>query len=99
MNQDVGREQISKDGMSRLSDPTFVNNDYVTAEIIYSTVHAHHEVFTWSWVICVWYVYMSSTKKKVVALLLHHGCVLWVSHERRKYSMSTVMVAVSARRE
>ena len=50
MNQDVGREQISKDGMSRLSDPTFVNNDYVTAKIIYSTVHAYHEVLTWSWV-------------------------------------------------
>jgi len=50
MNQDVGREQISKDGMSRLSDPTFVNNDYITAKIIYSTVHAYHEVLTWSWV-------------------------------------------------
>ena len=50
MNQDVGREQISKDSVSRLSHPTFVNNDHVTAEIIYSTVHAHHEILTWSWV-------------------------------------------------
>ena len=24
--------------------PRFVSNDYVTAEIIYSTVHGHHEV-------------------------------------------------------
>ena len=49
MNQDVGREQISKDGMSRLSDPTFVNNDYVTAEIAYSTACAQHEVLASSW--------------------------------------------------
>ena len=26
----------------------FVNNDYVTAEIIYSTAPMHHEVLTWS---------------------------------------------------
>ena len=30
----------------------FVNNDYVTAEIIYSTAHAHHEVLDWSQAIC-----------------------------------------------
>ena len=29
--------------------PCFVNN-YITAEIIYSTVHVHHEVLAWSWV-------------------------------------------------
>ena len=32
--------------------PCFVSNDYVTAEIIYSTVHVGHEVFTCSWVVC-----------------------------------------------
>ena len=26
-----------------------VNNDYVTAEVVYSTVPAHHEVLVWSW--------------------------------------------------
>ena len=26
----------------------FVNNDYVTVEIIYSTAHGHHEVLAWS---------------------------------------------------
>ena len=31
--------------------PHFVNNDYVTADIIYSTVHTHHKVVAWSWVI------------------------------------------------
>ena len=29
--------------------PRFVNNDYVTAEITYSTAHEHHKVFAWSW--------------------------------------------------
>ena len=33
-----------------------------------------------------------------MALLLPHGCVHWVSQERREHS-STVMAAVSARRE
>ena len=32
--------------------PRFVNNDYVTAEITYSTVHACHEVCAWSWLVC-----------------------------------------------
>ena len=31
--------------------PHFVNNDYVTAEVIYSTAHACHEVVTWSRVV------------------------------------------------
>ena len=32
--------------------PCFVNNDYVTAEIIYSTVHAGHEVLACSSLLC-----------------------------------------------
>ena len=32
--------------------PCFVNNDYVIAEIVYSTAHVHHEVLAWSWVVC-----------------------------------------------
>ena len=41
----VGKEQISQDGAVRLSPHGllllchFVNNDYVTAEIIYNAVH------------------------------------------------------------
>ena len=27
-----------------------VNNDYVTVEVVYSTVPAHHEVLVWSWI-------------------------------------------------
>ena len=32
--------------------PHFVNNDCVTAEIVYSTAHARHEVLSWSGVVC-----------------------------------------------
>ena len=38
------REQISQMVCSGSLEPHFVNNDYVTMEIIYSTVHAHHGV-------------------------------------------------------
>ena len=38
--------------------PQFVNHDYVKAEIIYSTAHAHHEVLSWSQVY-VWYTCMN----------------------------------------
>ena len=38
---------------------------------------------------------------KRVALLRHHGCVCWVSHERREYGVSaaTAAAAVPARGE
>ena len=36
---------------------------------------------------------------KVVAILLHHNCVHWISHERSEYSVSTTVAAASARRE
>ena len=36
--------------------------------------------------------------KEVAALLLHHGSVHWVSHERREYSVSAAMAAASASR-
>ena len=48
-------EQISHDGMFRCS--CFVNNDCVTAEIIYSIAHANHEVLIWirtTFVMCAW---------------------------------------------
>ena len=73
----------------------FVNNDYVTAELICSAAHACHKVLAWSRVVCC--VDTSSTQK-VVALLPHHGCVCWVSRKRREYSMSTTKAAASSRR-
>ena len=36
-------------GMNYVAFDSIVNNDYVTAEIMYSTAHMHHEVLTWSW--------------------------------------------------
>ena len=39
-----GRQQMGKMTCSGSLTPPFVNNDYVTAKIVYSTAHAHHEV-------------------------------------------------------
>ena len=75
----VGKEQISQDGMFRLSLATsLVNNDYVTAELIYSIVHAYHEVLSWSQA-TLGCTYIRAPPKKAAALLWHHGC-----HERRE---------------
>ena len=43
--------------------PHFVDNDYVTAEITYSTVHACHKVLAWSrmCVVMVRYVMSAAT--------------------------------------
>ena len=56
----VCAQALSSCGLSLA--PGFVNNDYVTAEIIYSSVHRRHEGLTWSRVLCV-YGYVSSTHK------------------------------------
>ena len=77
--------------------PRFVNNDYVTAEIICSTAYVCHEVLTWLWAtLCGTPV--PAPPIKPWELLLYHSCVRWVSQERREHS-STVMAAVSAGRE
>ena len=47
-----GESKLVKMVCSDSLTPHFVNNDYVTAEIIYSTAHAHHEVLDWSQAIC-----------------------------------------------
>lgn len=39
----MGGEQISQDGEVGSLAPCAVNNDYVAAEFIYSTVHVCHE--------------------------------------------------------
>ena len=50
--------------------PRFVNNDYVTAEIIYTTAHARHEVPAWSQVTVSGYTCMSFTMKVLAAAVL-----------------------------
>ena len=37
-----GERKLAKTVCSGSLAPRFINNDYVTAEIIYSTVHEHH---------------------------------------------------------
>ena len=93
----MGRDQISQDGVFRLSHPCFVNNDYVTTEITYSTVCVHHEVLAWSWdTLCCRDIWVPP--RKWWHLLLHHCCVHWVSHWRREYSVPTATAVASARR-
>ena len=85
----VGRDRISQDGVFRLSCPTFCKYWPVTAEITDSTACSHHKILSWSWVT------LRSTRMGVPPrkwwlsaakwLLLHHGCVHWLSHERREY--------------
>ena len=86
--------------------PCFLNNNYVTAEIIHSTVHVHHKVYVtaqityitahapqvlaWPWAtLCC--ARISAPHRNQQHLLLHHSCVHWVSHERRKYRVSVFM--------
>ena len=78
--------------------PPFVNNDYVTAEIICSTAHACQEVLTRSEPLCVAGIDELHLESGGT-LLLPHGCVCGISQERREYSKYTVMTAASARRE
>ena len=65
---------------------------FVTAAITYSTAHAHQEVLAWSRVFCVFYAYVTPPIK-LREWPLHHGCVCWVSHERREYSVNTALAA------
>ena len=41
-----GERKLAKIVCSGSLAPHFVNNDHVTAEIIYSTAHAHHKVLS-----------------------------------------------------
>ena len=100
-----GESKIVKMACSGSLTPSFVNNDYVTTEIIYRVVHSCHEVYSLGQrslcAVCLrnqLHLRMAPPKK-VVALPLHHSCLHWVSRERREYSMSTPIAAASARRE
>ena len=43
-----GESKLAKVACSGSLAPCFVNNDYVTAEIIYSTAHVHHKELAWT---------------------------------------------------
>ena len=78
--------------------PCFVNNDYVTAEIICIMVHVSQEILTLSGAtLCC--PDISAPLRKQQQLLLHYDCVHWVSHEGGQYSLSAATIAASARKE
>ena len=83
--------------------PHFVNNDYVTAESTYSTVHAPLKVPSRSRATFVLKAHISSTWKSpggyVQASSWQWGCVCYVNHKRREYSVPAGKVAVLVRKE
>ena len=101
----VGREQISQDGIFRLSHPRFVNNDYVTAEIIYSIAHEHHKVLASSRdTLCNMPIWASPWKPWLLLHWSYIGATLWWCYMRLFYgsviyAVAAAMAAVSARRE
>ena len=93
-----GESKLAKMSCSGSVATCFINNDHVTAEIIYSTARVCHEVLTWSRVtLCCTYIWASPIKWG--ELLLYHGCIYWVSHERREYSVNAATAISSARRK
>ena len=82
---------------------------FVAAAITYSTAHVRPEVLAWSRVfVCCKRMWPPPIKLRESPL--YHGCVCWVSHQRREYSVKTalaaavsqerrLMAAVSARSE
>ena len=93
-----GESKLAKKACSGYLAPCSVNNDCTTAEIIYSSPHVHHEAFTLLWALCVINLYELYLKSSGI-LLLHQGCVCWISHQSRDYSLSVVITAASARRK
>ena len=92
---EVWREtKLAKMECSGSLAPRFVNNDSIMAEVINSTQHAHHEVLSWTWATFV--IWVPPKKRGYCCCIM---VFIWVSHERREWSMSTVTVAASARRE
>jgi len=59
----VEESKLAKMVCSDSLAPHFVNNDSVTAEIIYSTEHARQEVLAGHG-LCFVHIFMSSTQKK-----------------------------------
>ena len=88
--------------------PCFVYNDYVTAQIAYSTAHACHKVLTWSWVVCS-NAYVSSTRSGrnyccimgvSLGSAIRGETIAWILLQLlHQQGDNTVMAAVSARRE
>ena len=65
-----GESKLAKKVCSGSLTPCFVNNDYVTAEISYTTERASHEVPAWSQVTVRGYTCVSFTMKVLAAAVL-----------------------------
>ena len=75
--------------------PRFVNTDYVTSEIICSTVHQYQEALGWSQItLCCRDI--GAPPRKWWYLRLSHSCVHWANYKRSGYRESTAMAAASA---
>lgn len=61
---------------------SFVNNDSVTAEIVYRAVHTRHKVPAWSWVVCGRHVCELHPESRGI-LLLCDACVHWANPKRK----------------
>ena len=69
-----GESKWAKMACSGSFKPYFVNNDYVTVEIIHSTVHVCHEVPTWLQAyLCCTYMWVPPRKWQ------HYWCIMAVS--------------------
>ena len=68
-----GESKLAKGAGSGSLAPCFVNNDYVTAEIICSTAHMCHQVLAWSCIMCSTYVWAPPEEWR------HYCCVKTVS--------------------
>ena len=77
-----GEIKLAKMACSGSLAPRFVDNDYLTAEIIYSTVHAPYEVPAWSGAtLCCTNV--CAPPRKLGAILLSSLCLLGQPREER----------------
>ena len=105
----LGREQMSQDGLFRLFQTIFVNNDYVTIKIIYSTVHVCHEVPTWLQASLCWtHVWVPPRKWQhyccimagSIGSVMRGENIVWLLLQLLCQPVeNTVMATVSARRE
>ena len=91
-----GKSILAKMALSGSLAPLFVN-DCVTAEITYSTVHAHQAVLAWSQATLCYREIKAPPKK------WQHYCFIMAvsigSAMRRDCSMSTATAASSTKRE
>ena len=104
-----GESKLAKMALSGSLIPCFVKNDYERAEIIYRTMHAHHELLACSWVtVCAslyglllrkWWHYCYVTAVFIGSVTRGENTACLLLQLLSQPGENTVMAAVSARRE